>query len=144
MHACTQACTHTHTHTCTHEICSRSCGPMARYWCMRYEAKHHYFKDLAQKLKCFKNICKSLAYRHQYMLCYQMVTTKSLVKEMKIGRGELKTVKVHVCQLINSLIQNILFTPLFVVVAVTSDELPYYDVLLESQKLSSTCSVINR
>ena len=37
------------------------CGPMTRYWCMRYEGKHIYFKDLAHRIKQFKNIAMSLS-----------------------------------------------------------------------------------
>ncbi len=62
---------------------------MIRYWCMRYEGKHNYFKDLAQKTKCFKNICKSLAERHQRYLCYQFLASNTLSKEMEIGKSNL-------------------------------------------------------
>ena len=60
---------------------------MMRYWCMRYEAKHSYFKDLAQKTKCFKNIPKSLAERHQRLVCYHFHQSKALVKEIETGKG---------------------------------------------------------
>ena len=63
------------------------CGPMMRYWCMRYESKHSYFKDLAQKTKCFKNIPKSLAERHQRLVCYHFHQSKALVKEIETGKG---------------------------------------------------------
>ena len=64
------------------------CGPMTRYWCMRFEGKHNYFKDLSQKTKCFKNIAKSLSHRHQRLVCYHLSKSQSLVKEMEIGKGE--------------------------------------------------------
>ncbi|KAL1479153.1 hypothetical protein MTO96_052092 [Rhipicephalus appendiculatus] len=32
-------------------------GPPRRYWGMRFEAKHSYFKSIASKTKNFKNIC---------------------------------------------------------------------------------------
>ena len=54
---------------------------------MRYEAKHSYFKDLAQKIKNFKNISKSLAERHQRLVCYQFLGSQSLVKELATGKG---------------------------------------------------------
>ena len=50
-----------------HKLCR--CGPLVRFWCMRYEAKHNYFKTLAQQIKCFKNIPKSLANHHQRLMC---------------------------------------------------------------------------
>ena len=34
---------------------------------MRFEAKHAYFKDIARRLKNFKNLPLSLAKRHQHM-----------------------------------------------------------------------------
>ena len=77
---------HKRTCTCMYTHCCR-CGPMTRYWCMRYEAKHSYFKDIAQKTKCFKNIPKSLAERHQRLVCYHFHGSKSLVKEFKTGKG---------------------------------------------------------
>ena len=68
-------------------LCAR-CGPMTRYWCMRFEGKHNYFKDLAQRTKCFKNIAKSLSHRHQRLVCYHLAKAQSLVKEMETGKGE--------------------------------------------------------
>ena len=61
---------------------------MTRFWCMRFEGKHNYFKDLSQKTKCFKNIAKSLSHRHQRLVCYHLTKSQSLVKEMEIGKGE--------------------------------------------------------
>lgn len=43
-----------------------SLGPLIRTMCMRFEAKHHYFKQWASKLN-FKNVCKSLANHNQYL-----------------------------------------------------------------------------
>ena len=51
-------------------LCSHRCGPPSRYWCMRFEAKNGYFKDLAHRIKNLKNIPKSLAHRHQAWSCY--------------------------------------------------------------------------
>ncbi len=48
------------------------CGPLSRMWCMRYEAKHSYFKHLACVLGNFNNIAKTLAEHHQQYMCYQM------------------------------------------------------------------------
>ncbi len=49
-----------------------SCGPLIRMCCMRYEAKHIYFKHLARVLGNFKNIAKTLANHHQLYMCYLM------------------------------------------------------------------------
>ena len=45
-------------------------GPIVRFWCMRFEGKHNYFKDLAHRVRCYKNIPKTLARRHQHMMSY--------------------------------------------------------------------------
>ena len=37
---------------------------------MRFEGKHNHFKDLAHRVKCFKNTPKTLASRHQTLVCY--------------------------------------------------------------------------
>lgn len=42
--------------------CIRKIGPILYMWCMRYEAKHKFFKT---QLKSFKNITKTLAIKHQ-------------------------------------------------------------------------------
>ncbi|XP_060064737.1 uncharacterized protein LOC132545086 [Ylistrum balloti] len=40
-------------------------GPVRTCWCMRFEAKHSYFKQLALRVRNFKNINATLAQRHQ-------------------------------------------------------------------------------
>ena len=44
-------------------------GPLIRSWCMRFEGKHAYFKDLAKKIKNFNNIPYSLAQKNQKVVC---------------------------------------------------------------------------
>ena len=43
-----------------------SLGPLIRSMCIRFEAKHSYFKQWASKLN-FKNVCKSLANHNQFL-----------------------------------------------------------------------------
>ena len=45
-------------------------GPLVRHWCMRFEAKHHYFEKLAHGMTNFKNLSITLAMRHQHLQCY--------------------------------------------------------------------------
>ena len=47
-------------------------GPMKRTWCMRFEAKHRYFKRLATYIGNYKNVAYTLATRHQGQQCYLM------------------------------------------------------------------------
>lgn len=64
-------------------------GPLVRCWCMRFEGKHNYFKDFAHRVKCYKNISKSLANHHQNMMCYYFGTTtpSSLFDSTGVGAG---------------------------------------------------------
>lgn len=39
--------------------------PPRNFWIMKFESKHGYLKDLSKKLKNYKSVCKSLAFRHQ-------------------------------------------------------------------------------
>lgn len=66
-------------------------GPLVRYWCMRFEGKHAYFKDLAHRVKCFKNIPKTMAYRHQRSTCYYINGSRGspFYKESKTSPGKL-------------------------------------------------------
>ena len=54
---------------------------------MRFESKHNYFKDLAHRVKSFKNIPKTMAERHQEALCYHMRSTSHLGKNTHVGPG---------------------------------------------------------
>jgi len=44
-------------------------GPLIHLQTLRFEGKHNYFKELVFRTKNRKNICKSLAERHQYYQC---------------------------------------------------------------------------
>lgn len=56
-------------------------GPLRPLWCMRFEAKHQYFKKLAAKLHNFKNIAKSFASRHQMKQCWELSSVDILKQE---------------------------------------------------------------
>ena len=43
-------------------------GPLRNLWTLRFEAKHQQLKNSFKLNKCHKNICKSLANRHQVRL----------------------------------------------------------------------------
>lgn len=47
-----------------------SFGPLVKIMCMRFEAKHSYFKQWASKLN-FKNVCKLLVNHNQILECCQ-------------------------------------------------------------------------
>ena len=51
-------------------------GPPRAHWCMRYEAKHLYFKKVSERNCNFKNICLSLATRNQFRQCWDWLGIK--------------------------------------------------------------------
>jgi hypothetical protein len=46
-------------------------GPLLSLWTMRFEGKHNYFAQLGHNIRNFKNICYSLAMRHQQYSSHQ-------------------------------------------------------------------------
>ncbi len=56
-------------------------------WCMRYEAKHCYFKKWAKVMGNFKNITKTLANHHQQYICYLLAENESnyFTQENSVG-----------------------------------------------------------
>ena len=40
-------------------------GPLVNCWTLRFEAKHSYFKEICQRSKNHRNVCKTMALRHQ-------------------------------------------------------------------------------
>ena len=47
-------------------------GPLVHVWTMRFEAKHRFFKRVVHDTQNFKNVLKTLAIRHQYMMAYHL------------------------------------------------------------------------
>ena len=63
-------------------------GPLVRHWTMRYEAKHSYFKKLAQNVGNFINVPWTLAMRHQLWQCYQWMNSDTLSHDKtEVGPG---------------------------------------------------------
>lgn len=60
-------------------------GPIVHQWTMRYEAKHKYFKDLANVTGNFINLPHTLATRHQHLQCYLHLNRQSNVPEFSKG-----------------------------------------------------------
>jgi hypothetical protein len=50
-------------------------GPAVKYWCMRYEGYHSYFKRIALRSNNFKNTAKMLACRHQLKQAFLLSTS---------------------------------------------------------------------
>lgn len=62
-------------------------GPLRNLWCMRFEAKHQYFKRIAYKLNNFKNVAKSLATRHQLRQCWELASGDFLKEDPNSQSG---------------------------------------------------------
>ena len=62
-------------------------GPLCHMWCMRFEGKHLYAKQLCSTVKCFKNIAKTVAHRYQHT---QMMLWASgtLASDTHFGKGQ--------------------------------------------------------
>jgi len=64
-------------------------GPLINHWTTRFEAKHKYFKHLSNTMGNFKNICYSLAIRHQLYQCYVSLNSETIeAEDVEIGPGK--------------------------------------------------------
>ncbi|CAF0944648.1 unnamed protein product [Didymodactylos carnosus] len=84
------------------KICDDN-GPPMKFWCMRYEAKHSYFKQIALRAKNFKNPPKMLATRYQLKQCL-LLSKCNFLKNHEVGSG-LKIINI---QELNSVVRRIL------------------------------------
>ena len=64
-------------------------GPLINYWTTRFEAKHKYFKHLANVMGNFTNICYSLSLCHQLRQCYLSLNS-DYIEELEVGPGTFK------------------------------------------------------
>ena len=67
-------------------------GPLSRFWCMRFEAKHRFAKKLASVKRNFKNICKSIAYRTQLRLADCLFSKSIFTKYVELDNGNIEVV----------------------------------------------------
>jgi len=59
----------------------RKFGPLTQYWCMRFEAKHRFEKELSSTVRNFKNICKTIAERTQMELAHSLLNNHLFISE---------------------------------------------------------------
>ena len=65
-------------------------GPLVCHWTMRFEAKHKWFKRLAQQLGNFTNLPYTLSMRYQQQQCYQLCDGEDvLAEQLEVGPGSL-------------------------------------------------------
>jgi hypothetical protein len=60
-------------------------GPLSQYWCMRFEAKHRFGKELASTVRCFKNITYTIAKRTQMELAHSLLNNKLFISDSVVG-----------------------------------------------------------
>ena len=82
LHVLVGVCNHIHC------IAYNRCGPLSHIWCMRFEAKHRFFKYLTKVLGNFKNVAKTLTNRHQRHMCYVLANPAFLVDTVDTGPGK--------------------------------------------------------
>ena len=59
-------------------------GQLVYAWTMRYEAKLRIMMRAA-KASNFKNVCQTVAKRHQHLLCYYLHVNKKFLQNVEIG-----------------------------------------------------------
>lgn len=67
-------------------------GPIRQMSMMRFEQKHQSLKRIAQKSKNFKNITKTLSYRHQAEIVYKGYTYLDSTECGKINKFDIESV----------------------------------------------------
>jgi hypothetical protein len=65
--------------------CMLLSGPPSQYWCMRFEARHSFFKETARAVRCFRNICKTLAKRAQFSLAASLLQKRLFSESNDVG-----------------------------------------------------------
>ena len=57
-------------------------GPLEQKWTMKYEARHNYFKNVAQNIGNNIKITWTPANRHQLLQCYYQTSQESLLTDI--------------------------------------------------------------
>jgi hypothetical protein len=65
--------------------CLLESGPPVRYWCMRFESRHRFFKELAKISHGYKNICQTLAVRFQLSLANILMNPSEHLSHEQVG-----------------------------------------------------------
>lgn len=55
-------------------------GPLIHHSTLRFEGKHAYMKSIMSRSKNYRNTCKTMARRHQYMQCLHHLSDSYLVE----------------------------------------------------------------
>ena len=80
-----------HHHMVHYPTCILNSGPMTTMQCLKYELKHNFSKRFAHIMCNFKNVCKSMAFKHQVYQCSNW-SGKGLRCELECTRGAMASV----------------------------------------------------
>lgn len=69
----------------------RLLGPLKSFWCMRFEAKHSYFKTLQRRIRNYINPPKTLSTRHQQWQCNQFRSAGKTFLKFPISKSRSTT-----------------------------------------------------
>lgn len=78
-------------------------GPLVSLWTMRFEAKHHFFKNIVRQTSSFRNILMSMAKKHQSMIAYHLHSSN--VKKPAVTVSKMTRLPVEV---VNESVQDFL------------------------------------
>lgn len=67
-------------------------GPISQLWCMRFEAKHNPLKRHAHVVGNFKNISKTLSYKHQVQQMYSFKLSDPFCQKIDVTNAYLVTI----------------------------------------------------
>jgi len=70
--------------------CIKMFGPMNRMCCIRYEGKHNFFKKHAHMICNFRNISKSMAFKHQLSQYYYFHKHGGFSDHIEVGNGKIE------------------------------------------------------
>jgi hypothetical protein len=82
-------------------------GPLVYFSTMRFEGKHAYFKSVAHKGRNYKNVCKTLAGKHQLMQAYYMSQPRYLRCDWAFENGRLTAVQIFPTEILQVVQQNL-------------------------------------
>lgn len=76
-----------HHHLLHYVEAMQKIGPLRPFWSMTFESKHKFFKTTAHSICNFKNISKSLAYRHQLARSFNLLSIQEFSPSSVIHDG---------------------------------------------------------
>ncbi len=82
-------------------------GGLKQVSTVRFESLHFYFKKVARSTNCYKNVCQTLAKRHQLRQCWEW-EENDVLKRHDIAIGRTKSLSITSAKLPDD-VRNIIF-----------------------------------